>query len=112
MDSTQKERSSLLSRYFSEIRAYPLLTKEQEQTLAKNVQNGCQHSLHELIATVRGPAQRGQCRADRGGTPLRRQQGHEIHHLRHLVDSQVDPQIPQRALQPGPRAQLPDEKGA
>jgi RNA polymerase primary sigma factor len=49
MDSTQKDRSSVLSRYFSEIRAYPLLTKEQEQTLAKNVQNGCEHSLHELI---------------------------------------------------------------
>jgi len=49
MDSTQKDRSSVLSRYFSEIRAYPLLTKEQEQTLAKNVQKGCQHSLHELI---------------------------------------------------------------
>jgi RNA polymerase primary sigma factor len=49
MDSTQKDRSSVLSRYFSEIRAYPLLTKEQEQTLAKNVQKGCQQSLHELI---------------------------------------------------------------
>ncbi len=49
MDSTQKERSSVLSRYFSEIRAYPLLSKEQEQTLARNVRKGCQASLHELI---------------------------------------------------------------
>jgi RNA polymerase primary sigma factor len=49
MDSTQKERSTLLSRYFSDIRAYPLLTKEQEQGLAKNVKNGCRDSLHELV---------------------------------------------------------------
>jgi len=49
MNSTQKERSTLLSRYFSDIRAYPLLTKEQEQGLAKNVKNGCRDSLHELV---------------------------------------------------------------
>jgi RNA polymerase primary sigma factor len=49
MDSTQKERSTLLSRYFSDIRAYPLLTKEQEQGLARNVKNGCRDSLHELV---------------------------------------------------------------
>jgi len=49
MDSSQNERSSVLSRYFSEIRGYPLLTKEQEQVLAKNVKNGCRDSLHELI---------------------------------------------------------------
>lgn len=49
MDSTQKERSTLLSRYFSDIRAYPLLTKEQEQGLARNVKNGCKDSLHELV---------------------------------------------------------------
>lgn len=49
MDSSQNERSSLLSRYFSEIRDYPLLTKEQEQVLAKAVKKGCRDSLHELI---------------------------------------------------------------
>ncbi len=49
MDSTQKERSTVLSRYFSDIRSYPLLTKEQEQGLARNVRNGCQDSLHELV---------------------------------------------------------------
>ena len=49
MDSSQNERGSLLSRYFSEIRDYPLLTKEQEQTLADNVKNGCTSSLNELI---------------------------------------------------------------
>jgi RNA polymerase primary sigma factor len=48
--SSQNERSSLLSRYFSEIRAYPLLTKDQEHDLAKNVQsNHCRESLHNLI---------------------------------------------------------------
>jgi len=49
MDSTQTERSSILARYFSEIRNYPLLTKEQEQTLAANIKNGCKASLDELI---------------------------------------------------------------
>jgi len=49
MDSTQKDRNTVLSRYFSEIRAYPLLSKEQEQNLARNVKKGCRDSLHELI---------------------------------------------------------------
>ena len=49
MDSNQKERSTVLSRYFSEIREYPLLTKKQEQGLARNVKKGCQDSLHELV---------------------------------------------------------------
>ncbi|NIM00060.1 MAG: sigma-70 family RNA polymerase sigma factor [Acidobacteria bacterium] len=49
MESNQKERSTVLSRYFSDIRSYPLLTKEQEQGLARNVRNGCQDSLHELV---------------------------------------------------------------
>jgi len=50
MSSTQKERGgTVLSRYFSDIREYPLLTKEQEQGLARNVKNGCRNSLHELV---------------------------------------------------------------
>jgi len=49
MDSNHKERSTVLSRYFSDIREYPLLTKEQEQGLARKVKNGCHDSLHELV---------------------------------------------------------------
>ncbi len=50
MDSTTHERGSILSQYFSEIRAYPLLTKEEEQDLARNVErDGCRESLNELI---------------------------------------------------------------
>jgi RNA polymerase primary sigma factor len=49
MQSTPNERSSVLSRYFSEIREYPLLTKEEELRLAENVRNGCKESLNELI---------------------------------------------------------------
>ncbi len=50
MESSQNDRSSVLSRYFSEIRNYPLLTKDQEHDLARNVQRrGCQASLNELI---------------------------------------------------------------
>ncbi len=47
---TSRDRHSLLSRYFSEIRSYPLLSKAQEHKLARNVQNqGCQDSLNGLI---------------------------------------------------------------
>jgi len=45
-----RDRHSLLSRYFSEIRGYPLLSKDQEHVLAREVQNkGCQNSLNGLI---------------------------------------------------------------
>jgi RNA polymerase primary sigma factor len=48
MDSN--DRSSVLSRYFSEIRNYPLLTKAQEHRLARKVQRkDCKDSLNELI---------------------------------------------------------------
>jgi RNA polymerase primary sigma factor len=49
MGSIQNERGSVLSRYFSEIREYPLLTKDQELGLARNVRMGCRASLNELI---------------------------------------------------------------
>ena len=49
MESTQTDRGTILSRYFSEIRNYPLLTKEEELVLAENVRNGCKASLNELI---------------------------------------------------------------
>jgi len=49
MDSTQKDRGSLLSRYFSEIRNYPLLSKDQEHNLARDVKGGSQEALDELI---------------------------------------------------------------
>ena len=49
MESSRNERSSVLARYFSEIRNYPLLSKEQEQTLAQKIKNGCKNSLQELI---------------------------------------------------------------
>ena len=49
MDSTSHDRSTVLSRYFSEIRAYSLLTRDQEVTLAKRVTKGDRESLNELI---------------------------------------------------------------
>jgi RNA polymerase primary sigma factor len=49
MDSTSHDRSTLLSRYFSEIRAYSLLTRDEEVTLAKRVLKGDRQSLNELI---------------------------------------------------------------
>jgi RNA polymerase primary sigma factor len=50
MDTPQNDRASVLSRYFSEIRVYPLLTKDQERDLARAVQkSGCRISLNGLI---------------------------------------------------------------
>jgi RNA polymerase primary sigma factor len=49
MDVTPKERGSVLSRYFAEIREYQLLSKEQEQSLARNVRRGSREALNELI---------------------------------------------------------------
>lgn len=43
------DRGSLLARYFSEIREYPLLTKDEEMDLAVAVRNGCARSLNELV---------------------------------------------------------------
>jgi RNA polymerase primary sigma factor len=50
MESSRNGRSTLLSQYFSEIRAYPLLTKDEEHVLAKRVQsNGSETARNELI---------------------------------------------------------------
>ena len=50
MSSSRNGRSALLSQYFSEIRAYPLLTKDEEHVLADRVQsNGCSNARNELI---------------------------------------------------------------
>jgi len=49
METSVKDRSSVLSRYFSEIREYPLLTKDEEMALADGVKRGDRASLNELI---------------------------------------------------------------
>src|SRR5262245_24258163 len=49
METTSKERSSVLSRYFSEIPEYPLLTKDEELALAEGVKRGDRAALNELI---------------------------------------------------------------
>jgi len=49
MEPTPQDRTTILSRYFAEIRHYPLLTKEQEQSLAGRVRRGCGDALHELV---------------------------------------------------------------
>ena len=50
MDRNNSDRS-VLSRYFSEIRAYPLLTKEQEQQLAHRVRTGDKDACEHLVAS-------------------------------------------------------------
>jgi RNA polymerase primary sigma factor len=49
MENTQAAKSSVLSQYFSEIREYPLLTKEEEQSLARDIQRGSREALDELV---------------------------------------------------------------
>jgi RNA polymerase primary sigma factor len=51
MISTRNANSkrSALSQYFSEIREFPLLTKEEEKNLARDIQNGNQEALNELV---------------------------------------------------------------
>jgi len=49
MDSPHNERLTVLSRYFSEIREYPLLTKDQEVDLAKEVREGDHRALNQLV---------------------------------------------------------------
>jgi RNA polymerase primary sigma factor len=46
---TSRPSSSILSQYFSEIRQYPLLTKEEEQNLAREIRRGDRQALNELV---------------------------------------------------------------
>ncbi|HEX6853365.1 MAG TPA: RNA polymerase sigma factor RpoD/SigA [Candidatus Polarisedimenticolaceae bacterium] len=48
MESTS-DRGSVLSRYFADIREYPLLTKEEEMRLAEDVKKGSREALNGLI---------------------------------------------------------------
>ncbi|MEW5807294.1 MAG: RNA polymerase sigma factor RpoD/SigA [Acidobacteriota bacterium] len=49
MSSVSNNKNSTLSRYFSEIREYPLLSKEEEMVLARKIKVGGKKSLNELI---------------------------------------------------------------
>lgn len=49
MEPGHHDRSSVLSQYFSEIRIYPLLTKDEEVHLAKRVMKGDRDSRNVLI---------------------------------------------------------------
>ena len=49
MEQGHSERSSVLSRYFAEIREYPLLTKDEELVLAGRVKQGRRDALNELV---------------------------------------------------------------
>ncbi|MDH3786459.1 MAG: sigma-70 family RNA polymerase sigma factor, partial [Acidobacteriota bacterium] len=40
---------SILSHYFSEIRDFPLLTKEEEKSLARDIQNGNSAAINDLV---------------------------------------------------------------
>jgi RNA polymerase primary sigma factor len=44
-----KGESTVLSQYFSEIREFPLLTKDEEKSLARDIQKGSREALNELV---------------------------------------------------------------
>jgi len=49
MRDAHDTKGSLLSQYFAEIRDYPLLTKDEEKHLARDIQRGNREALHELV---------------------------------------------------------------
>jgi RNA polymerase primary sigma factor len=49
--STENADKTILSRYFTDIREYPLLTKEQEQELAIRVRSGDAEAFDRLVAS-------------------------------------------------------------
>jgi len=49
MIGRRKAQTSVLSQYFTEIREFPLLTKEEEKNLARDIQNGSREALNELV---------------------------------------------------------------
>ena len=49
MYTGRNDRKSLLSHYFSEIRDFPLLTKDEEKDLARDIQEGKRDALNELV---------------------------------------------------------------
>ncbi len=49
MVSKSRSRDSVLSQYFTEIRRYPLLSKEQEKNLARDIRKGNSEAINELV---------------------------------------------------------------
>jgi RNA polymerase primary sigma factor len=49
MTVSRKAEASILSQYFSEIRGFPLLTKDEEKTLARDIKKGSREALNELV---------------------------------------------------------------
>jgi RNA polymerase primary sigma factor len=49
MVKSRRAKTSVLSQYFSEIRDFPILTKEEEQQLARDIQRGSSEALNELV---------------------------------------------------------------
>ena len=47
--ASAQPKNSILSHYFSEIRSFPLLTKEEEQSLARDIRKGSQQAVNDLV---------------------------------------------------------------
>jgi len=49
MSFNQNSKDSILSLYFAEIRGYQMLTKDEEQSLARDIKAGSREALNELV---------------------------------------------------------------
>jgi RNA polymerase primary sigma factor len=49
MPDAQSPKNTVLSQYFAEIRDYPLLTREEERDLARDIQAGSREALDQLV---------------------------------------------------------------
>jgi len=49
MSTRRQSKSTVLSQYFAEIRDFPLLTKDEERQLARDIREGKQDALNELV---------------------------------------------------------------
>ena len=49
MIRSREQKTCSLSQYFSEIRHYPLLSKEREKSLARDIQKGRSEAVNELV---------------------------------------------------------------
>jgi RNA polymerase primary sigma factor len=49
VEKAQSSKGSVLSQYFAEIRDYPLLTREEEHDLARDIQAGSREALDQLV---------------------------------------------------------------
>ena len=100
--SITNRESASLDKYLQEIGKEELITVEEEVELAQRIRKGDQEALEKLtkanlrfvVSVAKQPArpdQRREPRPDQGRREVRRDARFQIHLLRRVVDSPVDP---------------------